>query len=73
MELLQNIWWEEGKSLNISISGLYGPRKTHNDISSNDLYQITVQSGIIGGVAVIGRLDIVIIINKRGGWMGLKK
>ena len=40
VELLQNIWWEEGKSLNISIPGLYGPWKTYNDISSNDLHQI---------------------------------
>ena len=54
MELLQKVWWEEGKSLNISISGLYGPRKTYNDISSNDLYQIIVESGIIGGVAIKG-------------------
>lgn len=64
--------------MNISISGLYGPRKTHNDISSNDLYQITVQSGIIGGVAIIGGLDIVMIINNRGvgiigEWDGVEK
>ena len=31
---------------------------------------ITLESRIIGEVARIGGLDIVIIINNRGGWMG---
>ena len=34
---------------------------------------ITLESRIIGGVGRIGGLDIVIIINNRGGWMGLKR
>ena len=29
---------------------------------------ITLESPIIGGVGIIGGLDIVIIINSRGGW-----
>ena len=28
----------------------------------------TIESRIIGGVGIIGGLDIVIIINNRGGW-----
>ena len=28
----------------------------------------TLESQIIGGVGIIGRLDIVIMINNRGGW-----
>ena len=30
----------------------------------------TLESRIIGGVGIIGGLDIVIIINNRGGWTG---
>ena len=33
----------------------------------------TLESRIIGGVGTIGGLDIVIIINNRGDWTGLKK
>ena len=33
----------------------------------------TLESRIVGGVGIIGGLDIVIIINNRGGWTGLKK
>ena len=30
--------------------------------------EFTLESRIIGGVGIIGRLDIVIIINNRGDW-----
>ena len=33
----------------------------------------TLESRIIGGVGIIGVLDIAIIINNRRGWTGLKK
>ena len=33
----------------------------------------TLESRIIGGVGIIGGLDIVIIINNRGSWTGLRK
>ena len=33
----------------------------------------TLESRIIGGVGIIGGLNIVIIINNRGGWTELKK
>ena len=33
----------------------------------------TLDSQIIGGVGIIWGLDIVIIINNRGRWTGLKK
>ena len=37
------------------------------------IFLYTLESRIIGGVGIIGGLDIVIIINNRGGWTGLKK
>ena len=42
--------------------------------SQTALPNSTLESRIIGGVGIIGGLDIVIIINNRGGgWTGLKK
>ena len=34
---------------------------------------LTLESRIIGGVGIIGRLDIAIIINNRGGLDGVEK
>ena len=33
----------------------------------------TLESRIIGGVGIIGEMDIVMIFNNRVGWTGLKK
>ena len=37
--------------------------------------RLTLKSRIIGGIGIIGEggVDIVIIINNRGGWTGLQK
>ena len=37
----------------------------------NNLWKHTLESRIIRGVGIIGGLDIVIIINNRGGGWGL--
>ena len=49
------------------------------DLYSQQWLVNTLESRIIGGVGIIGGLDIVVIINNRGcwnnkgGWTGLKK
>ena len=58
-------WFEFLRMYSISLFGfVYGQRYNYWDVSC--IKNSTLESRIIGGVGIIGGLDIVIIINNRG-------